>query len=593
MNNTTSHILQCLVAAAILLVCASTMRGDVNLTVTPSAASSAYSGPIKLDITGLTVGEQVTVSEFLDLNGNSTVDSGDLMIDAFQITDGGAGTIGGVTNINVPFDSDPAGGAITTIPLGSPLSFENIVGRHIYQVTDPGHFTPQTATFSVTNAALAQAVSGTVFSGGAFVPGALVVALTPPNGDFAGAVIANNSGQYTFNLIPGSYLLFALASNSYIDQSTAPFVTLTNGNNANADLYVTNSAVTISGQVYNQANSNALGGVFVQLESESGNLNSFAFTGTNGTYTGAATPGNWEVIVQSSRLARRAFMASQNGLQVDASGGSVSDANVALYKANALFYGRVTDASSIGISGLHMYAQDDVDEFESEGFTDTNGSYTVAVLATNGFWSCSLSTEGPDLAGYVFSRGVSTNLSAGDTVLQNFGLSAATAQISGYIRDNLGNPVVGVSIGADAVIGGNLFDTAQVETDDQGYYAFGAASGIWSVHVNCCGDNGLESYGLYDLFNHSVTIPPTNTVVNITVFEIGTPLLSQPAHFGSSIFGFGLNGSSGSNYTIQVSTNLSSGWSTILVTNLPGNFIYFQDNEATNKQRFYRVKLGL
>ena len=161
------------------------------------------------------------------------------------------------------------------------------------------------------------------------------------------------------------------------------------------------------------------------------------------------------------------------------------------------------------------------------------------------------------------------------------------------LQDNFGNPVAGVGLNANANIGGNNYNAAQVETDAAGNYSFGAATGVWSVYVNCCGNHGLDSRNLYDPSTHTVNIPPTNAVLNITVYPVGTPLLSQPARFSPTQFGFNLSGASGSNYTIQASTNLAStNWFTVSVVNLPGNSHFIQDNQATNKQRFYRALLG-
>jgi hypothetical protein len=75
-----------------------------------------------------------------------------------------------------------------------------------------------------------------------------------------------------------------------------------------------------------------------------------------------------------------------------------------------------------------------------------------------------------------------------------------------------------------------------------------------------------------------------------------SPVLSQPAKLSSTRFGFQLSGFAGQDYTILASTNLSqpmSNWVTVLTTNLSTSPAFIEDNQATNKQRFYRVKFGL
>src|ERR1700728_717145 len=104
-----------------------------TLTVTPSAVSNSYTGFITLNIGGLTNGQQVKVQTYLDLNSNGVVEANDPLVDVFNITDGGASVIGGVTNVSVPYDSNPASGAITTT-LSFALPLESIVGQRIYRV---------------------------------------------------------------------------------------------------------------------------------------------------------------------------------------------------------------------------------------------------------------------------------------------------------------------------------------------------------------------------------------------------------------------------------------------------------------------------
>ncbi|HZQ45626.1 MAG TPA: hypothetical protein VFC07_01330, partial [Verrucomicrobiae bacterium] len=129
-------------AFAAWLAAGSAGFAQVTLGVSPSVISNTYAGLITLNITGLTNGEKVTIQRYLDLNANGVIDAGEPLVDAFGITDGGAMVIGGVTNISVPFDSNPAGGAITaTLIFAAPYTLENTVGQNIYRVVSPtGNF---------------------------------------------------------------------------------------------------------------------------------------------------------------------------------------------------------------------------------------------------------------------------------------------------------------------------------------------------------------------------------------------------------------------------------------------------------------------
>ena len=71
------------------------------------------------------------------------------------------------------------------------------------------------------------------------------------------------------------------------------------------------------------------------------------------------------------------------------------------------------------------------------------------------------------------------------------------------------------------------------------------------------------------------------------------PKLDQGARLSASQFHFQLTGATGQNYTVQACTNLAStNWFTLMTTNLSASPVFIQDNQATNKQRFYRVKVG-
>jgi hypothetical protein len=604
MNNGLKTFFALFVVFAAWFGCENIACAQVDLTVSPTVISNTYPGAVTLNITGLTNGQKVTVQTYLDLNSNGVVDAGEPLVDAFKIADGGASVIGGVTNISVPFDSNPATGAITTsLSFAPPL--ENIVGQKIYRVVSSpeGAFTPVTTNFDVMNAALNQSVSGVVYSNGiAPLPNAVVVALTATNQNYAASTIADSAGHYFLTLNPGAYVLLPTLPGYYADQSLLPQVMLTNGVSATNDLSLTSGTVAISGQVYDAGNSNALGGVFMQLQS--GSLFEVDFTDTNGNYTAYVSSNNWKIKITSERLGRRGYVSPQdNALQVNATLGDVTGANIGLYKGNALFYGQLT-ASNVPIPNITIECNDSNQLFSGKGYTDANGNYAiVALVDTNVLgpdiaWFCSPNTGNEIdtvLYNYIVNQTQNIALTNGQAFLQNFSALPVTATISGRLLSNSGAPLSGIGVGAYATINANPYGTAYIDTDTNGYFSFGAASGQWNVNANCCGNHGLDSQNYYDPASfHSVTIPPSNAVINITVYPTGTPLLSQVEKISPTQFGFNLSASSGTNYTIEASTNLAStNWFTITVlSNFPGNAMFIEDNEATNRQRFYRALLG-
>jgi hypothetical protein len=579
----------------------------VTLSVSPSAVGNNYTGFITLNIAGLTNGEAVKVQTYLDLNSNGVVDAGEPLIDAFNLADGQANVIGGITNINVPFDSNATTGAITATLSFAP-TLENVVGQKIYRVVSnpSGLFTPVTATLDVTNAALPQSISGIVYNNGiAPLAHAIVVALTATNTSYVASTVANESGQYFLTLPVGSYVLLAALPGFFTDQSLSPLVTLTSGVSATNNLFLTNGIVSVSGQVVDAGNSNALGGVFLQAQANS--LFAVTFTDTNGDYTFGATSNNWKIDASPERLARRGYVTPQGfALKVNATLGNVTNAAIGLYKGNALFYGQLT-VTNTSVANVVVQCNDSDAILSSKGYTDANGNFAVValvdtnVLGTNDFgWESTADLSdggsGSTLLNFIFNQangdGTGVGLTNGEAYQYDLVGLPITATISGQLVNNQGIPISGVSVGASATINGLQYVTTFLDTDDNGDYSVGAANGQWNVSANNGSGDSLNSQGYYDPANlHSVTIPPDNAIVNITAYPLGTPFLNQVEQISPTQFGFNLTGSQGFNYTVQATTNLvSPNWFTITtITNFPGNEFFIQDNQATNSARFYRV----
>ena len=589
-------------ALAVFTVVALAVQANaVTLSVSPAVTSNTYPGVITLNITGLTNTEQVVVQRWFDGNANGAIDAGEVMMELFKINDGGAMIISGITNLNVPFDSNSTTGAITTtVNFAASMAIENMTGHFVCAVASPtGRFAPVTATFTVTNAALNQSISGIIYSNGVPSPYAFIVAQDTQAQNPVGSAIADARGHYLLALRPGSYALIGSAPNCYLDQNAAPSFTLTNGISSTNNIFLTGGGTnTISGSVYDAANSNGIGGLLLQLQS--GSLFEVAFTDTNGNYSAAVPPAFWKIKPSKERLSRRAYVLPEATFQVNTAGGNVTNANIALPKGNALFYGRITDNSN------HPFANVEVDAgtgnnsggstFAAKGYTDQNGYYTVVVLGdlTN-YWNCNVNdAKNTAIANYVLNTANSITNAPGQVNLQNFIALPATATISGHVQSSTNNPIVGVALTANAFIGGNNYQALDATTDGSGNYSLAVAAGQWQVQFQTGGhDSGnLDVQGYEDLTApHVVPVPPTNAVLNLTVYPTGTPVISALQRFSSTQFGFNVSGATNVNYTVLVSTNLAStNWMNLLSFSLTTNPFPVVDVSATNKARFYRVQ---
>jgi hypothetical protein len=386
----------------------------------------------------------------------------------------------------------------------------------------------------------------------------------------------------------------ATLPNYILDQSLAAMVTLTNGMSATNDFSLTNGTVTLSGSIYDAGNSNGIGGMMFEMESD--NLFGIGFTDTNGNFSAAVAPGFWKIKANKERSPRRAWVIPQGGLQVDATAGDVTNANIGLYKGDALIYGRLTDNTSTPFANIEFDGGSSNNLYSVKGYSDANGYFAVAVLgSTNNLWNANPNTGANlVLAGYVLNSYDLIGIAVGQAIQQIYTALPVTASISGQVRDNLGNPVSGVELFAGALISGNNYVTQNVQTDNSGNYVLGVTSGAWGVSFSFNGNNGndLGSLGLVDYFEpYSVTVPPTNAVLNITVYQDGTPVLTNPQRFSPTQFGFNIHGGIGVNYTVQVSTSLgSTNWASLFSLQLTNNPFFVVDPNATNSPRFYRVR---
>src|ERR1051326_8035544 len=373
--------------------------------------------------------------------------------------------------------------------------------------------------------------------------------------------VTDSAGRYYLPLRSGSYALLAVVPNFYTDQSLAPSLNLTNGMSATNNLFLTNGTVTISGSVYDAVTSNKVDGAMLQLSS--GNLFAIAFTDANGNYSAAVMPGFWKIQPVKERYARRGYVVSQDKFQVDSTTGSVANASIAVLPGNALFYGRLTNNSNAPLANVEADSGNG-NSYSSKGYSDANGNYTAAVLGdVTNQWNCGVNnSKDPLLGDYIFNSFNTTTVTPNQTILQDFVALPATARISGSVHDNSGNPVTGVTLNSSATISGKRYQALDSTTDNSGNYSLAVTSGFWDVQFLTGGfDDNLDTHGYADLTApHYVSIPPTNILLNLTVYPIGTPAIWGGRRISSTQFSFSVSGATNVSYTIQTSTNLASNW---------------------------------
>jgi hypothetical protein len=529
----------------------------VTFSVTPSAVSNTYNGTIMLQVTGLTNGETVVVQKFLDANTNGVVDASDWLVQQFSLTDGQAGmAIGGIVNSNVPGDTDATGGQITAQLLFHNGDFiQNVAGQYAFKLSSPGgHFAPITNLFSVTNVPYAQKFTGNVVSNrtSTTLPNAMVLLFGPPrpgkNGPggppLAGGM-ANNAGSYTIPAPPGTYMVVAFKGNYLGDFSMPPILTLGSGQTLTTNLTLTNATSSISGSLVDANNSGiGLPGILLSANANSG-LMGVGFTDTNGNYTLGVQSGSgqWGLSFDDTSLIVHGYLGLQNKTNVYAGQTNVA---LAVPKATALFYGNVKDGLGNPLPGIDVYAYDNNNQlYQTDGYTDANGKYVAGVLGGlggNDPWSVQISSDSSP-TNYIFSQPAfaqagGTNLSAGTAVQVKFTALLATNHITGWLKDNNGNPIAGVWVWANATINGADYNQGGASTDSNGNYSLNVANGTWTVGISTCSDcnDGLPG-GYLSPANQSVVIANNNGTANFTALAANNHITG---HLTNAVTGQGI-----------------------------------------------------
>jgi hypothetical protein len=247
-----------------------------------------------------------------------------------------------------------------------------------------------------------------------------------------------------------------------------------------------------------------------------------------------------------------------------ASGLNVST-NLTLTNATAIITGKVVDAANntIGLPGIFLPVMS-TNNLLASTFTDTNGNFTAQVTA--GGWNLGSDDSGLIVHGYVGSNS-GTNVSSGANVTLAF--PKANALFYGSVKDNLGNPMVGIDVSAYDTTS-NLYQMDGY-TDTNGNY-FVAVLGLGS---NDPWQLGLASEGTPT--NYDFTQPQfdqnggTNLSVGQAVLQNFTGILATNQitgnvkdSNGANIVGLGVFASAtinGTNYQTQMDTDTNGNYS--------------------------------
>lgn len=519
-------------ALAFPVCLAATSRAAPSISFTPAGISNTYAGNVTLRITGLSSGETVRVQKYLDITTNGVIDTNDWLMQDFRLTDGKAAmVIGGVTNVNVPYDTTATDGTITAqLNFLAPgqVGQQKCTGTYLYRVSSPtNHFSALTNAFVVSNSVYAQGITGKVQCNGTNVPFAYVMVKGRGNDDTpAGGVLANGSGSYTIPLATGTYQVKAVQTNCVYDENAMTDIVVSAGVFLTNNLSLIRAAQRLTGRVVDATSTNiGLPGLFVYAVSTN-NLFSLCSTDSNGVFNLSVTTNGWNLSVdcESCQFYGYAGYAMGSGAQIDVTT-NVSGVLLLLPKVTALVYGSMTNNLGSPLQGYLVKTYDESGyNYDSLGYTDTNGNYLVGVVGgvEDTSWHIGLA-DVEAASDYPFMLASSANwdiasIASNTAVQAGFTALPALQTISGSLKDNFGNAIADVEIDAVATVNGLSFPR-WVYTDAVGAYLMNVGSGSWSVAVNAGtlpDQHGVPAGSSVSIVNSNATVNFVSTNLAIT-----------------------------------------------------------------------------
>jgi PKD repeat protein len=447
-----------------------------TLTLSTNSLLSDESAEVALTVSYLNA-PSIVIEQVVDVDQNGTADAGEPVIRSFTVTDGTASI-----NPNIQRDEDGAinGTIATTLNFYDVLDRYHAPGDYVFRAV-VGSNTAETS-FTINPVGQTQTISGTVTDGTDPVAGVFVKLVDRWQRPVAYAV-TDSLGQYLLNVKnAGEYHLVPEAFGYSATKSLFPFVELSSGEQlTGADLVVSRSGFSVSGQVYDNLSAGSIRGVMVTAESAE-NL-CLALTEATGNYQLILPAGEYRLNVAMADGASPAFKG-----YVDASGQAltvnISDdllgLNLPLETATILVGGALLDEAGLPVTQLPVQASaGQATETLAFATTSADGNFSLG-LSQGTNWFISLEDSAAQSLGYIGNVLRDFSTSSGTLTGNDIVAHTVDAWIDGTVRDSSNTPLSGVPVivrdETDSI-------AASVKTADDGTYRLGVFSGNWYVRA--------------------------------------------------------------------------------------------------------------
>lgn len=294
----------------------------------------------------------------------------------------------------------------------------------------------------------------------------------------------SQDGSFTINVPAGTYNIGVFSPDqNYAAPSLPPFNIADNETKDLGTIVLVKKNEFIKGTVKDKESGVGIGGVEVNAWSPTGVGFGMTSTASDGTYTLAVTPGNWEIMARPAP--NSGYTLEQTGpperISLSANQ-TVTGKDFFLTRADATIVGTVVDTNGNQITeifGFAMAMKGTDPPMPGPGGEVSGGSFTIAVPVGTYIVNVHM---GPD-SDYSSTGGKSVTVAKGETKSVVITLKKNDATILGVVYDSVGNAVTGVEMEVGGHSPNGSFKGARVDTGS-GRYQMGVVSGeSWYLGV--------------------------------------------------------------------------------------------------------------
>jgi len=352
-----------------------------------------------------------------------------------------------------------------------------------------GAVTVASESFEISDQTMAKGsltVSGrlTNAGNGAPLPGIAVVAQSAaqsPN-DLFGVDFTDANGHYSASVSADVWDIGVADSGGLAQVGCIPGglrTTIVSGSLSNLDFAASNVTALIYGTITDDLGVPLIGFGFQATDDALRTVVGATFA-PGGNYALGVLPGRWNVSIDQPLSTATGYLGL-DGTNLTLGAGQALRVDFVAPRITAYIIGRAVDTGGSPLTGVTMNAIDPTG-LSNFDVTDSDGGFRIGVVGGR-TWELSLSPQDA-AANLVLGPLMDFSVKAGSNVSDvAYVAPPTTAQITGSVKDNRGNPV-SVGVEASTVINGIMYRTGS-RTDLDGRYSLPVVKATWQVSLSC------------------------------------------------------------------------------------------------------------